>query len=92
MAALFALQHPQKVRKLILLAPALIWPDFASLPAKPVDVPVVLYHGTHDEHIPLEAVLQLAEKQFANLDFRIVDDDHGLYKTVHDLDWQGLLK
>jgi pimeloyl-ACP methyl ester carboxylesterase len=92
MAALFAHQHPRQVSKLVLFAPALIWPDFASLPKKPVDVPVVLYHGKQDELLPLEAIRELAEKQFNNLDFQVVDDDHGLYKTVHALDWETLLE
>jgi hypothetical protein len=54
-------------------------------------VPVVVYHGTRDEIIPLEPVRALAEVVFRNLDFRVVDDDHGLYKTVHAIDWVVLL-
>src|SRR5512139_4059883 len=50
MAALFACHHAQQVRKLVLLAPALIWPDFANSPPAPVSMPVVIYHGTRDEH------------------------------------------
>ena len=92
MAALFACHHPQQVRKLVLLAPALIWPDFAnSLPA-PVSMPVVIYHGTRDEHIPLLLVRELAEQVFTNLDFQVVDDDHGLYQTVHAIDWQAVVQ
>lgn len=91
MAALYACQHPHQVERLVLLAPALVWPDFANNPQGPVDVAVVLYHGTQDELLPLDMVRKLAELAFANLDFREVDDDHGLYKTVHALDWQDLL-
>jgi hypothetical protein len=25
------------------------------------------------------------------LDFRVVDDDHGLYKTMHEIDWPALI-
>lgn len=91
MGALFACQRPEQVRKLVLLAPALVWPDFAASPPAPVDVPVVLYHGKLDTIVPLEPVRDLAGKVFTNLTFHALDDDHGLYKTVHELDWRALL-
>ncbi|MBN2501342.1 MAG: hypothetical protein JXB38_11235 [Anaerolineales bacterium] len=91
MAALYTCARPNKVRKLVLFAPALIWPDFAANPPGPVDVPTVVYHGTQDALIPVAVVRSLAEAVFTNLDFRIVDDDHGLYKTVHEIDWEDLL-
>ena len=88
MAALFACQRPQQVEKLVLLAPALIWPDFAAAPPDPIDVPTVIFHGSQDPLIPLEAVRSLASQVFRNLEFHEVDDDHGLYKTVHEFDWE----
>ncbi len=91
MAAIYTCLHPSQVDKLILLAPALIWPDFASSLPDPVSVPVVVYHGSRDEIISLSSVRDLSEKVFLNLDFRVVDDDHGLYKTVHSIDWHDLL-
>ena len=91
MGALFTCQHPLQVEKLILLAPALIWPDFALSPPPPVDVPAVVYQGLNDEHLPPEQVERLARIAFRNLTFHLVEDDHGLYKTVHELDWQELL-
>ncbi len=91
MAALFTCQHPEQVKKLVLLAPALIWPDFANTQWEPVQVPVVLYHGQRDHLIPLQSVREIAERVFLNLDFRPVEDDHGLYKTVHAIDWKALL-
>jgi pimeloyl-ACP methyl ester carboxylesterase len=91
MGALFACQHPKQVNKLVLLAPALIWPDFALNPPQPIDVPVVVYQGSRDEHIPAQEVRRLAEMVFKNLTFHLVDDDHGLYKTVHSIDWKTLL-
>lgn len=92
MAAIFAGQKPQQVSKLVLLAPALIWPDFASSAPDPISVPVLLYHGRQDEIIPLDAVRRLAEQIFLDLDLRIVDDDHGLYKTAHAIDWAQVLQ
>ena len=91
MAALFACQHPEQVQRLILLAPALIWPDFASQPPPPNDVPTLIYHGTHDHLVPINMVQPLAQQVFNHLEFHAVDDDHGLYKTVHSLDWKAIL-
>ncbi len=87
MAAIFACQRPGQVEKLVLLAPALIWPEFASNPPAPVDVQVTIYHGSRDEVIPIEAARALAEQVFRKLSFNVVDDDHGLHKTIHELDW-----
>lgn len=92
MAALYACRRPEQVSKLVLLAPALIWPDFAASPPAPVSMPVVIYHGRRDALIPLSAVRGLAEQVFTNLDFHAVDDDHGLYQTVHAIDWQAILQ
>jgi pimeloyl-ACP methyl ester carboxylesterase len=91
MAALFACQHPQQVERLILLAPALIWPDFALQPPDPVPTPVLIYHGSHDAVVPLEETRALARLVFTNLTFNVVEDDHGLYQTVHGIDWARLL-
>ena len=91
MGALFTCQRPRQVKRLVLLAPALIWPDFAAAPPGPVKAPATIYHGRHDRLIPLEAVRRLAHQVFQNLTFIEVDDDHGLYKTVHAIDWPALL-
>jgi len=91
MAALYAARHPQRVARLVLLAPALVWPDFAASPSASIPVPAVVYHGTRDEIVPLEAVRRLCERVFTNLDFHAVDDDHGLYDTVHQIDWPSLV-
>ena len=92
MAAMFACQHPEQIERLVLLAPALIWPDFASSPPAPISVPTTIYHGTQDTLVPILAAQTLAEKIFLNLTFHPVDDDHGLYQTIHAIDWLSLLK
>jgi pimeloyl-ACP methyl ester carboxylesterase len=92
MGALFTCRRPQQVRKLVLFSPALVWPDFASTPPEPVSVPTVIYHGLSDELVPIEAVERLAGQVFQNLAFHAVEDDHGMYKTVHAIDWEDVLK
>jgi len=91
MAALFAMQHPAQVRKLVLLAPALILPEFTKSLAFPISIPTVIVQGTHDELIPLEPARRLAEKAFTSLTYLVVDDDHQLHKTAEELDWPKLL-
>ncbi len=95
MGALYACAHPQRVRKLILFAPALIRPAFGErlgehLPT-PIDVPTIVIQGTQDRIIPLAQVQPLAERVFTNLDFRVVDDDHGLRRTAQTVDWDALI-
>jgi pimeloyl-ACP methyl ester carboxylesterase len=91
MGALFTCQNPNIVKKLILLAPALIWPDFAVGEIDPVSVPTIVFHGAKDEIIPLRSVRDIATGVFLNLTFHEVEDDHGLYKTVHEIDWEVLV-
>jgi pimeloyl-ACP methyl ester carboxylesterase len=102
MGAMFTRQRPEQVRKLVLFSPALIWPDFARdifdrgdevhRGDAPVSVPTVIYHGLRDDLVPIETVRTLAGQVFQNLAFHAVDDDHGMYKTVHEIDWEKLLK
>jgi pimeloyl-ACP methyl ester carboxylesterase len=92
MAAHWVCRRPAQARRLILLAPALIWPDFASNLPAPVDVPTLIYHGRRDEIVPLALARPIAEQVFRNLAFFDVDDDHGLYQTVHELNWPILLE
>lgn len=93
MGAIFTCQHPNQVRKLVLLAPALMLPEFASfLDIQPVTVPTTVIHGTADDVVPLEEVRQIAQKVFVNLTYHIVDDDHRLHKTAEQLDWEALLR
>jgi pimeloyl-ACP methyl ester carboxylesterase len=92
MGALFTCRRPQQVRKLVLFSPALVWPDFASALPEPVDVPTVIYHGLRDDLVSIEAVRRIGGQVFRDLAFHAVDDDHGMYKTVHELDWEEVLQ
>jgi pimeloyl-ACP methyl ester carboxylesterase len=92
MAAIFAMQHPAQVRKLVLLAPALTLPGFTMSLGSQISIPTVVIQGTRDELIPLEPTQRLAEKVFINLNYIVVDDDHRLHKTTQELDWKKLLE
>lgn len=100
MGTVYTCKHPSRVRKLILLAPALLRDLFGSYldPStgsgqrlEPVSVPTLLIHGTLDTIVPLEAVREAAQHLFTNLTYHIVEDDHRLHKTVQELDWKTLL-
>jgi pimeloyl-ACP methyl ester carboxylesterase len=91
MAARFALDHEPRVKKLILLAPALILEGFESAVKQKLQVPVILYHGTKDDVVNPGAVKIIAEKTFARLEYHLVDDDHPLSNVFPTLDWPKLL-
>jgi pimeloyl-ACP methyl ester carboxylesterase len=92
MATVFVLDHEPQVRKLVLLAPALMLDPLASLPRpSPVSVPTVLIHGTLDTVVPLEPVRGIAQGLFSNLTVHIVEDDHRLHKTANEMDWSSIL-
>ena len=92
MAALFAMNHPDQVRKLVLLAPALTLPGFTKSLSAQISIPTVIVQGTHDEFIPIEPTRKLAEKIFTQLTYIPVDDNHRLHKTAEELDWKKLLE
>jgi len=92
MGAVFTCNHPEQVRKLILLAPALILPEFSLQHFQPIDVPVGLVHGMNDELIPPLQVRDLAVNVFNNFEYIAVDDDHRLHKAIEELDWKELLE
>jgi pimeloyl-ACP methyl ester carboxylesterase len=91
MAAIFACQRPAQVRRLVLMAPAIILPDFMASNPRPVDIPTIIYHGRQDAIVPLEPTLRLARQFFRRLTFNEVDDEHGLYGTAQVIDWPVVL-
>ncbi|HPL64102.1 MAG: alpha/beta fold hydrolase [Syntrophales bacterium] len=92
MAAIYACRHPEKVRRLILLAPALDLDDFAPCSSVPIEVPTFLFHGGGDDVVPPEPVREIAARVFRKLVYRRVDDDHPLRATFETYDWDGMLE
>lgn len=91
MATLYAREHPDHIRRMILLAPALNLLAPLGDPAPAVSCPVLIYHGTEDRVIPLTEVEALAPRLFGDLAFHRVEDDHFLHRTFPRLDWDRLL-
>lgn len=92
MAARFALDEEPKVKKLILIAPALILEGFENAANQKLQIPVVIYHGTRDEVVDPYAVKAIAEKRFARLEHHFVDDEHALNNVFPTLPWPALLE
>jgi pimeloyl-ACP methyl ester carboxylesterase len=92
MATVYALENEAALRKLILLAPALMLNTFiTSSEPNLITVPTILIHGTLDTVVPMEPVREIAQNLFANLTIHIVEDDHRLHKTANELDWKSIL-
>ena len=92
MAAIFACGNETRVRRLILLAPALGHADFTACSRQPLQIPVTLYHGRFDVVVPPEPTRQIAAHLFGNLDHHLVEDDHNLHRIFPTLDWDTLLE
>jgi len=92
MAVRYAMENESKVKKLILLAPALNLPEFKSGICKQLMIPVILYHGSDDDVINPHNVKQIAAKYFSNLEYHLVEDDHSLHKIFPVLDWKNFLR
>ena len=91
MAAIYACDNEQNVKRLILLAPALHLAEFESYGNRPIRVPVVFCHGRYDDVVPPAAVYAIAVKTFSNLAYHLVDDDHSLHQTFSRMNWDDLL-
>ena len=91
MATCFAIRHPGRCRSLVLLAPALNFPDFL-LPLEKIATPTTIIIGNQDTVTPPESVLPLAQKSFSQLQIFKYEDDHMLHNSFEQLDWQQLLQ
>jgi predicted esterase len=92
MASLYAFQNQARIKKLILLAPAINLPDFSPYLSEKLMLPVYIFHGKNDEIIPLKSIQVIAEKVFPDLTFTVMDDDHRLSKTFTSIDWPLLIE
>jgi len=91
MATNFACEQEERVRKLVLLAPALSLPGFAPYLNRRLCVPTALFHGSGDDVVPPEPVREIAEQVFLNLSYNRVVDDHSLHETFSSMAWDSLI-
>jgi pimeloyl-ACP methyl ester carboxylesterase len=91
MATLYAMENRDTVDRVVLLAPALNFPDFSGYRIKEVSKPAWMLIGKHDTVTPAEMVLPVARRIFKDLTYKEVNDDHLLAATFRSLDWKYLL-
>ena len=91
MGALFAMENESRVKRLVLLAPAIHMIRHAPVKPRKISIPVDIYHGIEDQVIPLMEVEEVAGNYFTDLKFHKVQDDHFLHGTFKTLCWEGLL-
>lgn len=91
LATCFAIRHPGRCHSLVLLAPALNFPEFVP-PQEMVSTPSILIIGDQDTVTPPDSVLPLARKTFSQLQIFRYEDDHMLHGCFEKLDWKQLLQ
>lgn len=91
MAVQFAMVNENRVKKMILLAPALNLEEFEADSNRQLKIPVVIYHGADDDIVNPPVVKDIAFRCFSSLEYHLVKDDHVLHKTFPLLDWKNLL-
>lgn len=105
MAAVFASENPNQVRKLILLAPAILKEKngiyIDPMIGEPlngnwkhlqtISAPTVIVHGIQDDVVRLEPVRKTAEELFSDVEFIVVDDGHRLQKAFGEINWEEIL-
>ena len=77
MATCFAIENAKRTKKLILLAPALNFPEF-TVPHRKILTPAELIIGIKDDVTPPDRVVPLARQTFEHLRIESVEDDHWL--------------
>jgi pimeloyl-ACP methyl ester carboxylesterase len=92
MAAVYACLHEERVRGLVLLAPALNLEPYRPYRDKKLHIPVTVVHGLQDTVVPLAPVREIVERVFVRCTFHAVEDDHSLHATFPTLDWDTLLQ
>ena len=92
MAAVYAFDYQERVKKMILLAPALMLPEFDPYLGTRLSLPVELYHGRQDDIVPPALIKKIAAAAYDNLTYHEVDDDHSLHATFAHMPWDSLLE
>ena len=91
MGVLYTLQNPEKVKRLILLAPYLATNLLKYDNRSPINIPVIVFHGKYDEIAKFKPSREQAYRLFTNLEFNATEDDHNLNQTVEKLNWIKLI-
>lgn len=91
MATIYAMENPAAVDRLVLLSPALNFPELSRYPIRLIENPAWLVIGRNDTVTPPADVLPVARNIFINLRYEEVDDNHMLAETFRNIDWKAAL-
>ncbi len=90
MATCYAIDFPEKVARLILLAPALNYGEYRP-PQEKLLIPTLLAIGKNDTVTPPHLVIPLAQQTFSNIEIRLAEDDHMLHTSFPAMAWHEIL-
>lgn len=90
MGACLCQQSPGKVKRLIMLAPALNFPEY-RVPELKIETEALLVIGREDTVTPPAIVIPAAEATFSHLQISLVNDDHLLHHYFYEMNWPALL-
>ena len=90
MGTCLSIDSPEKVKRLIMLAPALNFGEFTT-PDTKIAVESLLVIGSDDIVTPPDIVIPVAKQSFSNLTVQLVDDDHLLHHYFYEMNWDALL-
>ena len=91
MAAVYACNNEERMKKLILLAPALHIDPYKPYLNRQLHIPVTIFHGKDDDLVPPDWIKNIARNLFVNHVYHLMDDDHPLHRTFYTYDWDSLL-
>lgn len=91
MATIFASRHQKMIKKMILLAPALNFPESKARRIEKITLPCWLHIGNNDTITPPAEVIPAAIRIFRDLHLNVTDDDHFLKKTFAGINWYDML-
>ena len=84
--ALAAQRKPTKIKGLLLLAPALHYPEHPNNNPEnliaPENIPVIIIHSTTDDIVPISASKDYLERSKENVKLIEVDDNHVLENSI----------
>ena len=92
MTTIHAQENENRVKKVILLAPAFNFPQFSWYLERKTSVPAQLYIGRQDIICPADSVIPVAQNIFTDLSVHVSDDDHLLRDTFTAIDWAELIR
>jgi pimeloyl-ACP methyl ester carboxylesterase len=91
MATIYTQQHEDRIKKVVLLAPALNFHEFENRARRKINVPAYLFIGQEDTVCPPDIVIPAAKKIFTDLSICLSNDNHMLRNTFFQIDWIAML-